>query len=170
MANFILGIDPGGTTGFCMWYADTDVYCFEQVEYDPVLLYNMVGRFTNWGDREVDLVIEDFDNRQDEGMDLGDGKRGRPKIDYTAPRVIGIVDFFVANGHAATVHKKVQKAATAKGGFWGKSQGGDDRIHRLGLWRPMKHSMDALRHVLYYRTFVLKDKTLLYKLGEKAKP
>jgi hypothetical protein len=95
------------------------------------------------------------------------GKRMRPRIDYTAPKVIGIVDFYADNNVLDPQLYRRQKAALVKGdnAFWT-----DDKIKRVGLWQPGKrHAMDALRHLLYYKAFTLKDTNLLFQLRDAPK-
>jgi hypothetical protein len=47
----------------------------------------------------------------------------------------------------------VQQPPSAAKALWT-----NDKIKRLGLWRPNeRHAMDALRHLLYYVTVTMKD-------------
>lgn len=96
----------------------------------------------------------------------------RDKIDYTAAEYVGVVKLFAKMYKNANVKLIMQSASQVKEKkgqenppFWTEA-----KIKHLGLWVPGKpHAMDAVRHYLYYRTFTLGDKTLLYKLKDFGK-
>lgn len=157
----IIGIDPGGTTGICAWSPVKDTYVFDQLETKDGEGYRVL---VNWIDRTQHsfgfippfvLVVERFNFRMNE--------RDRTKIDYTAAEVIGALRFAFETEptRATTLH--FQMAAEGKAFF------DDDKLRRLGLWKgsQMRHAMDALRHVLHYRTFTLGDKSVLEKFKPK---
>lgn len=179
----LIGIDPGGTTGLAVWSPDKrghpDLssgpyvsksmtkahgdYWFIQVPTNTDAEYHDFGKFLVYlvdGMCRMDdtmVVLEDFDFRQDDGVEFG-GKAGRPKIEYMSAEIVGVVKYLSIQ-HRFSMTK--QNAGTGKA-FWD-----DDKIKRCELWWPgHKHSMDALRHLLRYRTFVMNDQTMLYELRE----
>jgi hypothetical protein len=92
------------------------------------------------------LIIEKFEFRKDD--------QTRDKIDYSPGPYSGCIATYseVTNEFPPVW----QSPSLATGGFWGSKNGGNDKIKKLGLWRPgrdERHKMDALRHLLYYLTF-----------------
>ena len=80
----------------------------------------------------------------------------RDKVDLTPVEVIGVIKLYANETGTEIVS---QTPAMGKR-FWT-----DDKIKKLDLWEPgAKHAMDALRHLLYYRTFALKEQELLERL------
>jgi hypothetical protein len=151
----IVAVDPGGTTGIAWWKPNapegTSHYGTEQVPACDTegglrsLLYH-VGVWLAEATPAY-LVVERFEFRQEDSQ-------MRSKIDYTAAEVIGALRALVCDRQGVTLVK--QGAAQAKG-FWT-----DDKIQKLALWVPgQKHAMDAMRHLLAHRLFVLGDKKLL---------
>jgi hypothetical protein len=151
----IIGIDPGETTGVCIWDEDTDKYYMNQVVTDDGRNYYW---FLTWLDREIErrygpkwLVVEKFEFRQSD--------RHRDKISYVPAEVIGALKYTHARQWTNLNVILVMQGASQGKGFWD-----DDKIRKLGLWKPgERHAMDALRHVLHYRTFTLGDKSVLVK-------
>lgn len=163
LPEVILGLDPGGTTGWCRWHRDKDDYNLVQFDTalaDPEKIRLFVKYLRcqyAWNDT-LDVVCEIFEYRQEDSM-------GRTKIDYTPAKVEGAVRYIHAYmehnepGDSKLVFQQANQAK-GKGAFWT-----EDKLRRVGLWKPGEpHAMDALRHVLYYRTFTLGDQTLLEKL------
>ena|SRR6266571_3635992 len=175
----ILGIDPGGTTGLCLWTPHNDNYMLDQVDtslsdgsdlwifhnYLKSTVFGINARLssatTRYGDPvpsdKLLILLERFDFRHEE--------RYRDKIDYKAREVIGVVKLFCwqqwyeDQANRRKIELVMQSASQAKG-FWDM-----DKLRRVGLWKTsQRHAMDALRHVLYHRTFELGDKSLLEKL------
>lgn len=170
---YIIAIDPGGTTGIAIWNGRH----FEFDEFGGSVphwtLWDMLSsRYTTMpGNQALQIVCEDFDWRLEEAdrAEREDGTsaetKKRTKIDYTAAELVGVVKLF-AQSHDASL--TLQKAALAKGGFFGTEH--NDKIKRLSLWRPgMRHAMDALRHLLYYRVFTLQETYILDRLKEVTK-
>jgi len=164
MTDNILGIDPGGTTGTTYWVPSEQKYYYQQWETPQEdETGTKLRQFYNWLERlygrlplyepipDMTIVLERFDFRHEE--------TARDKIDYSAREVIGCVKLFCAN---YAVHLVMQNANLGKE-FWV-----DDKLRRIGMYRgtgkEVKHSTDGLRHLLYYRTFTLNDKSLLMRL------
>lgn len=175
----LIGIDPGETTGVC-FYSDLEIprhdlalmvdsrwqyYMYAQLATNsPVGYYE----FRNWlsytaskqfGEAaDVTVILERFEWRLDPEA------KERTKISYVPAEVCGVVkeashrfryNLVEQSASQATGHKKGNEGA-----FWD-----DAKLKKLGLYVESKrHAMDALRHVLYFKTFVLKDTGLLMLL------
>jgi hypothetical protein len=155
LPDVIIGVDPGGTTGIAWWVRKTGEIGTDQIEdcHLDTQLASVIHRLSYLTGlavpfvrkNQVHVVPERFEFRLDE--------RDRTKIDYTAPEVNGAIRYW--SHDRDHVYRYMQGAAKAKA-FWT-----DDKIKTLNLWvRGRRHGMDALRHVLAYRTFVLGDKAL----------
>ena len=147
----ILALDPGGTTGYCLWLPDQD----RVVQGQLVLpnhhkeLYAICARGRKTTKGSFVIVCERFEFRRDE--------RHRDKIDYVAREYIGVVKLFVQMTLGATLFE--QGASQAKQFF------SDDVLKKLSVWVPgQRHAMDATRHYLYHRVFTHGDSSLLQKL------
>lgn len=149
----ILALDPGGTTGVCLYNPKRNTTETEQLgpHEHHLKLWNMLTETMVEAiqqKRPLHIVCESFEFRQTE--------RHRDFINYIPREYIGVTKLFC---RLQCTKYFEQKAAQAKG-FWS-----DDKIQKLGLWVPgRKHAMDATRHYLYHRAFTLADQSLLYKL------
>lgn len=153
----ILALDPGGTTGVCLYNPvrdTTEIEHFGPHEHHRELwdmLAETLGESFTAGVR-LHIVCESFEFRQTE--------RHRDFINYIPREYIGIAKlFWQIHRSPSGVMYYEQRASQAKGFF------SDDKVKQLTLWVPgRKHAMDATRHYLYHRVFTLNDKSLLYKL------
>lgn len=168
----ILSFDPGGTTGWYWYDAAVSVFdsmhkgiaCGQIVDQSHhKLLFDLM---IHWAENRITprlhIVCERFEFRKTD--------QERDKIDYDAAEYVGVVKLFVKMYKNANVKLVMQSASMVKEKkanknnppFWTEA-----KIKHLGLWEPGKpHAMDALRHMLYYRTFTLKDHSLLYHLKD----
>lgn len=153
----ILALDPGGTTGACLYNPLRDTTEIEHLgpeEHHRELWEMLAETLGESFEAKVPLhiVCESFEFRKTE--------RHRDFINYIPREYIGIAKlFWKLHRYTSGVMYYEQKAAAAKGFF------DDDKVKKLALWVPgRKHAMDATRHYLYHRTFTLNDKSLLYKL------
>lgn len=155
----LVWIDPGGTTGIASWMPPKDPMkpisqqswrtvqigpCDQDMSLVAILaeLNNIVRQCEPFHNDQPFLTVgfESFDFRMEE--------RYRDRIDYTAAEVIGALRCWGLDRKA--VHLVRTGAGLGKG-FWT-----DERIKALGLWVPnYRHAMDAMRHLLRYRSFVL---------------
>jgi len=158
--KLIIAIDPGGTTGIAHWMpaahdkldgfwdreeipgCDDDqalAFLFSRLR----LIISRTEPFTTIP--RIHFLYESFDFRMSE--------RHRDKIDYTAAEVIGAIRHW---GLGCSHIKFIRAGAGLGKGFWS-----DDKIKQAGLWVPGKrHAMDATRHLLRYRAFILNDHSL----------
>lgn len=139
MTEKIMAFDPGSTTGVAIQ------------EGTSLTLLQLRGLEAVWDELhrvEPDMIIyEDFLYQ-----------RRRDKVVLTPVEVIGVLKLY-ANLNEVLIRK--QSAAIGKS-FWT-----DRKIKKLGLWREGSvHAMDALRHLLYFRAFSLKDQSLLRRLKD----
>ncbi len=170
----ILALDPGGTTGYCL-YVPPALLQDSYIQQDEL---SSGGHYTAlWGiceesmyaarvrDSQLVIVCEPFEFRRDD--------RDKDKIEYASARYEGVVNLFAQKfrdkdkGQPVTLVKQSASLIKARSKnnpnppFWGR----DERIKKIGLWIPGKpHAMDATRHFLYYVTFKLGDKRYLHML------
>lgn len=159
----ILAFDPGGTTGWCYfdigWLERAQISDQDHFKVLFDLMIKIAGKRTS---TQLHIVCERFDFRKSD--------QERDKIDYIAAEYVGVVKLFAKLYKHSNVKLIMQSASQVKEHkgnkenppFWTAA-----KMEHLGLWIPgIPHAMDATRHYLYYRTFTLGDKTLLYKLKD----
>lgn len=160
-------IDPGPHTAFVEWNPRDDVYVFETLDFTTFdaskskynapheELWAYLNRSLWWD--ELTLICEKFEYQKEKAQE-------REALNYDAAEYVGTVKtwYYVKAESEFDQCKLVMQSpsmAVGKSCFWT-----DDKLKKLGLWRSIKHERDALRHLLYYRTFTLGDQSLLYKL------
>lgn len=149
----ILALDPGGTTGVCLYNPLRDTTEIEHLgphEHHQELWDMLGATLAEALEQKLPLhvVCENFEFRQTESH--------RYFINYIPREYIGVTKLFCK---LQRILYYGQTAAQAKGFF------DDDKVKKLTLWVPgRKHAMDATRHYLYHRVFTLGDQSLLYKL------
>lgn len=123
----ILGVDPGGTTGWV--YYDTDTEEFQSGQEADRLAF--CGSVKDWVDRGVELVVvEDF------RITIQTAKKSQQP---DALKIIGAIDYIAAGGSAKVV---LQTPGDAK------RFATDDRLKKAGMWTPgRRHANDAARHL-----------------------
>ena len=143
----IMSFDPGGSTGIA-YLQDREVIGREQLSGDHH--ERLYGRMVSF--RPEVVVYEEFDYRPHQDH-----------AELVSKEYIGIIKLFCMEreipyvGQLATIGKVTNKTV-----FWDSY-----KIKRLGLWAPnMPHAMDATGHLLYYWTFVLKQKDFLNQLKD----
>lgn len=129
--ELVVALDPGETTGWAVWNGER--YKVGQMPVDRVWPW-----LTFLKDYKLDLVVESFDYRPNQGH-----------AELVSAEVIGvIVEWCRQNNVPLDRKKNFQRADQAK--FYFK----DHKLKAAGLWKPgvnYTHAMDALRHILYYR-------------------
>lgn len=140
MQRKIVSFDPGKTTGVAVFYADFPLgvgehdLTLEQLgpENHHRALWNLLCDYN-----PTEVICERFQFRQKLGAD------------YHAPEYIGVIALWC---EMFNVPLHMQTPAQAKGFVPNR------RLHELHLYEQNKrHSMDALRHLVYYITATLKD-------------
>jgi hypothetical protein len=174
MVNAILAVDPGGDTGLADFNYFTKTWQTTVLPYEPLVLY---GFFITWlrskatnvvGPKGVTVICESFDYRPVGKYDFG-GSRAIPKVDLTPRNVIGILELACAQHDVEIVW---QKPSTVNGDDGRKTKDPsvfwtDAKVKQLGLYKPAHvHEMDAVKHILHYRAFTLRE----LKLFEALKP
>lgn len=163
----ILALDPGGTTGWCFYEQWSNTFSFDCGQITDQNHYQRLFNFLVHIEEirvvtPLHIICEKFEFRKTD--------QHRDKIDYTAAEYVGVVKLFAQQFKDSNVKLVMQSASgvkekkqnTENPPFWTEA-----KIKHIGLWVPgAPHAMDATRHYLYYRTFTLKDKTLLYKLKD----
>lgn len=160
----IVGLDPGGTTGWAVCKVSEEPKSMDdkgklKVETTHEFTAGQVGpedhHLALWNflaDRlyetnDLHLVVENFLFRQ------GDAHRTGTVL--VSLEYIGVAQLF-ADTYPDKVKMTRQTPASAK------SFVTDSKIKRLDLWIPGKpHAMDALRHVIFYQVNRLHDYTYI---------
>jgi hypothetical protein len=128
MKQTIMAFDPGYTTGVAFYVSKVQVYEVQGLT-DLWDTLHMGG--------PTRVVYESFLYQR------------RDKVDLRPVEGIGVIRLYCQLNGIIPV---AQTPATGKR-FWT-----DKKIKQLDLWKPgLPHAMDALRHLLYYMSFGLKD-------------
>lgn len=150
----IVALDPGGTTGWATYQAETLWNANEKQEY-----YNVKWNCGQLGPGQhhaelysflemqrtdqYQLVCESFEFRQ----------KARDNVVLDSKEYIGVVKLYHQVEH---IPLQFQTAAMGKGFVT------DDKIKKLDLWYPgWPHAMDATRHLLYFMVNSMKRYDLL---------
>ncbi len=136
-SGLIIALDPGGTTGIAM-KRHADETDFKLLQLGPDEHHTALWKLLATENPDV-VVCERFDS-----MPLQDFA-----VNLAAREYIGVAKLYCQSTHKPFVS---QQRSAAKG-LWT-----DAKIKSINLWQPgQKHSMDALRHLLYYITVAQKD-------------
>lgn len=177
----ILGLDPGGTTGWALYTADvihslagerpTPEYYNEKFNAGQIgpgphhrRLWCLLEQ---WTVTNTIIVCESFEFRRNER------DRNRTNIVLDSKEYIGVVNLYQQMFEATTAQKHdnhiglevvYQTAATGKG-FWT-----DQKLQAVRKQSTPKskwpHANDAMRHLLHYMVFKMGRKDLLEPLKE----
>lgn len=130
---WIIGVDPGGTTGYAIYSRETKTV--QAHEADPHTFRTWLGHWMTAGRAARTLwAVERYIIRPD---------TLRKTRQYDPLELIGAVKLVVA---LAGGRLEMQAASSAK------SMVTDTRLRGLGLWVPGKdHARDALRHLVLRR-------------------
>jgi hypothetical protein len=146
--TMILGLDPGGTTGWCLatFKEDGSVrWNYNQLGPEPHHdeLFSLLEAFDA---PNFHVVCESFEFRQ--------GKQ-RQGIVLDSCEYIGVVKLFAQQRPGTPV--VFQTAGAAKGFV------SNDKLRAMELWKGVawKHAMDATRHVVTYAVTRLKRYDLI---------
>lgn len=140
--SLILAFDPGVTTGVAYYDRVQDHYFFNELDGPLKEIYEFLFEL-----QPTCVVYEEFRYRPVQGH----------AILYSV-EVIGVVKLYCQDSY---ITPDLHPPAITKP-FWT-----DDKIKKLGLWRPGQgHAMDALRQLLRHRQAYEPDwfKETLYKL------
>ena len=139
---YCVAFDPGGTTGICVVPSASNPWYTEELELGPKPHHAELAFILRTLWKPELMICEAFENVTNEAALL------------VAVEYIGIVKMH-AEEYGVELH--FQSASIAKQ-FWT-----NDKLGRVGKRTKGRHARDALRHYLYYRTFTLKDLSLLRK-------
>lgn len=139
---YCVALDPGGTTGICIVPDAKDPWYIETEELGPGPHHSkLLHKLALW---KPDLVIcEAFENVTNEAAEL------------ISCEYIGVVKAYC---QWRGVDLRIQPAGVVKP-FWT-----DAKLVSVGLRSQSKHTRDATRHYLYYRSFTIDDRSLLNRL------
>lgn len=175
----ILGLDPGGTTGWALYTADVihnlagerptpEFYNarFDAGQIGPGPHHRRLwGLLEQWTVTNTIFVCESFEYRRNPK------DRGRDNIVLDSKEYIGVLNLYQqqydheANLRSGNHHRMktvYQTAATGKG-FWT-----DEKLKAVNKFSTPKtrwpHANDAMRHLLHYMSFKMDRKDLLLPL------
>lgn len=142
----IVGLDPGGTTGYCVYYTETQEVAQDEIKRKDHHwnLYKTLRL-----DNPDVIVCEQFDYRPNQKV-----------ADLHAVEYIGVVKLYC--DVYDYVELVFQTQLKGHRGLWT-----NDKLEAVGLYVPgMPHAMDATRQVLYYVTVMMKDHYWVNKYRE----
>ena len=139
----ILAFDPGGTTGYAVLIDDKDdkidTGILEGEHHHPLLNF-----LHDWAPETI--VYERFDYR-----------RNKKHAELDSVEYIGVIKMYGQMTNCPIIEQPQLKGQK---GFWT-----DDKLKELELYTPnITHPNDAVRQLLYYITFTLKDLRWVEKL------
>jgi hypothetical protein len=136
---YVVALDPGGTTGVAIVASANQPWKVEVTQLSGEhhnSLWNLLITL-----KPQHIVCESFENR------------GQSAAILESREYIGVVKLFSQQTHTPT---SWQSASLGKG-FWK-----DNKLQAHGLYAAgLKHARDATRHYLYWRSFKIKDYSLL---------
>lgn len=139
MFTYAIALDPGGTTGVAIVQNETKPWYIVAMHIGGnhhLELHRLLHTL-----RPQNVICESFENRSHDPAILA-------SCEY-----IGIVKLYLQSTRSTGVW---QNSSTGKQ-FWN-----DDKLKDYGLYIPgLRHARDAIRHYAYWRTFKLKDHSLL---------
>jgi hypothetical protein len=167
----IVSIDPGPHTGVVKYYPREEVYPetwdfatldftdYRQENYAS--LYGLLEAIMFDGDT---VVCEKFEYQKEKAQE-------REHLNYEAAEYVGTVKTWYETmgtkiGRVGiSLVMQSPSVAVGKTCFWT-----DDKLKALGLYQKTRtpHERSALRHLLYYVTFTLKDNQFLHRLRREA--
>jgi hypothetical protein len=148
----LLALDPGGTTGWAYCDTDKDEWERGQLAQRPhhMALWELLCTV------QPDVLIYERFQYQRRELDRG------VSLVLDSVEYIGVTKLWMDTGRLVDCQLVEQTPAQAKN-LWS-----DEKVKALGLWVPgQSHSMDATRHLLYYRVVTLGERALLQKLKPK---
>lgn len=154
MDKYIIGIDPGKTTGIAVLHlTDKDFSVVEAIQdedpdyvWEPIL--ELLDKYTRLHD-DVTILCESFELRPDV-----------INPDETPKYIIKDLERYVEPHHEIIY----QLASQAKVGVPPGRTGQRDRLHAFGLYqRGMRHTNDALRHCIAYAIETIRHRPLIIK-------
>lgn len=145
----ILAIDPGPTTGLCIYDSEAQSNLgFVSIWHEWPGEFEGEEHLTVWNmltTHSYDKVIcEKFEFRKDDAA--------RDKIDYMACELVGTVKTYCQTHEVPLIMQG--SSLIGKTAFWSDD---NEKVRQLGLYNRQfaPHGMDALRHALYYLSFTL---------------
>ena len=156
----IFGIDPGPHTAIVRYDLDKNEFCFRYFDFTPTgintedphdQIYAHLRKAVIEGDTIVCEKFEWQKEKQERGV----------RLDYDAAEYVGVVKLFCQQYSGIKLVMQSPAEAVGNAIFWS-----DDKLRRVGLYRPIKHERDALRHLLKYLTFTLGDHRFLRQLKQ----
>lgn len=132
--QYMLSIDPGGTTGYCHGEYDGTTLLLRpgQEKFSEGELFKFMHE--HW-QKNFYLIYEKFHYRN----------KARPGLDLTAPKLIGVIELFCQSEGIKYFPQMPSEAM----GYWT-----DDQLKRFQIYVPgLVHGRDAMRHLLQWWQF-----------------
>jgi len=136
-ADYVVAIDPGGTTGLAYWHRDGAAPIFHAEPYERRERNQMLEDIGGWAQRHNEnliIVCETYTITQ---------RTAKLSQQHDPLKVIGVVEYFE---HLYGSRVVLQKPGDAK------RFSTDARLRAAGLWHPTTggHANDAARHLFMY--------------------
>lgn len=162
----ILSLDPGGTTGWAYRgkIANEQKLVIGQLgessQEHHLELEKLLTKYhahASANDQRFVIVCERFQWRKE------DSARG--KIELISKEYEGVISLYGKKNDVLVI-KQNPAQAVGRTAFWGDSPEGNSRMKLAKMYKAGRyvHANDALRHMLYYISFTLKDGRYLAKL------
>jgi hypothetical protein len=138
----IIGLDPGGTTGWATYTSDLRDWSFGQM--GPEEHHEQLDQFLGIQHvRDTVIVVEEFEWRTSKPQMAAYGDR---YVELISKEYIGVVKrWYQERGSLQGLTLLIKPAGVIKPFVK------DANIKKLGLWKPgYKHAMDATRNVLWF--------------------
>lgn len=143
---YCVALDPGGTTGVATVPNADEPWVIEPRQFEGEHHATLLSYLEF--SRPETIIAESFYRTANEAARLASSE------------IIGVVKAYAQ----ATATPVVWQSPSTGKGFWS-----DLRLKKCGLYVVGKpHARDAIRHYAYWRTFTLKDSSLLAKTGESG--
>lgn len=143
--KYVLAIDPGGTNGICLagkYGKDWNILSVKGVEKH--VLYKMLenfGKLEYCADSNELLVIYETYRLY--------ASKSKAMIgnEFETVQIIGVIKYICEKNGI----KYIDSSTDHKAFF------NDKRLKKMGLYVPIDHKRDAIRHFLYWLYFIVKD-------------
>lgn len=156
----IMAFDPGGTTGYVTryWRYEEERFALKYGQLGPDQHHTDLWHLLQNHNPDT-IVCESFQYRQEQNE--------RHKIELISRDYIGMITLW-AKLRQRLIVMQSPMVVMGRGGFFGKENGGNEKLKRIGRNIPggekNRHARDAMRHLTHYEVFTLGREELLRPL------
>jgi hypothetical protein len=142
--RYVLSIDPGGHNGYCLATKHGMDWNIEDVDsVDKNQLYKLLERFADGHEDDALVIYEQYKLYADKAKAMIGNE-------FETVQIIGVIKYITQRRGI----KWIQSPTSSKA-FWT-----DKRLKGMGLYVPIDHKRDAIRHFLYWLYFTNKGADL----------